>query len=956
MNHSPRFHAAAGVLAACLFLLTGSARAATYFVSYGDFFFNPTNLTINVGDTVSWVTNIGGDNHTLLGTGSDPICGGSDLPCSHTFNTAGTFPYDCTVPGHAEKGMVGTVTVLSGPPPPVITVQPQSQTVFTNVTVMFSVTATNALYYQWQSNTVAIAGATNDTLVLSNVVLADSATYRVVVSNASTSVTSSNAVLLVQTSPPPVITIQPQGQTVLTNTTVTLSVTASNATSYQWESNSVDLAGATNDTLVLSNVVVADSATYQVVVGNTATSIISSSAVLQVVDVLPPLIVTQPQSQTVLTNATVMFSVVASNTTGYQWESNTIPLAGATNDTLVLSNVVVAESASYQVVVSNSATSVTSSNAVLLVLTIPTPTFVTQPLGTNALTNTTVMFSVTASNAASYQWLSNLVGLPGQTASALVLTNVVTNDSGSYQVVISNVSGMATSSVAALLVGFPASITAEPTNVEVPSGTPVTLQVGAAGFPAPQYQWLLNSSNLSDQTNAILSLGDATADIEGTYSVIVSNAFGSQASSNALVTVDTVSPGTKEKIVVTVSPAKSGTVSPNLNGKTLVVSQSYTVTAVAAKGMAFANWTGSVQSDDPSLTFVMPGVTNVSLTANFIPSPFASNGAAGAYAGLFWDANNPSNQTSGYFGGTLAAGGVVSGQLKIAGVSSVFSTTLRADGSATVAVKRHNLSTLVLTLQVDLTGLETLTGSVSDLNNSFNAQLTAYRGGFSTKNTTANFNGYYTWEMPGATGNAPAGYSYGTAAITASGGVRLTIFLSDGTTTTASGSLSTNGQVPLYASLYSGKGSVLSWLTFTNPANGLSTNSALWFKGPIAKATYPNGFTLTNLTLLMGEYTAEADGINALNASSASVQFSGGDLTNSPVETITLNSSGAGGSATNAAVNISGKTGIFSGSYQDPVSGKTVRLKGVVLSSLPAGYGFFTTGSGLSGAVLIDPQ
>jgi len=92
-----------------------SAPAATTNVSYGLFFFSPRIVQIKAGDTVSWV---GGTGHTLLGTGSDPICGANPLPCSHTFNIPGTYPYKCTVGTHAAQGMTGTVVVASVPVPP----------------------------------------------------------------------------------------------------------------------------------------------------------------------------------------------------------------------------------------------------------------------------------------------------------------------------------------------------------------------------------------------------------------------------------------------------------------------------------------------------------------------------------------------------------------------------------------------------------------------------------------------------------------------------------------------------------------------------------------------------------------------------------------------------------------------------------------------------------------------
>jgi hypothetical protein len=160
----------------------------------------------------------------------------------------------------------------------------------------------------------------------------------------------------------------------------------------------------------------------------------------------------------------------------------------------------------------------------------------------------------------------------------------------------------------------------------------------------------------------------------------------------------------------------------------------------------------------------------------------------------------------------------------------------------------------------------------------------------------------------------------------------------------------------LYVPLYGGKGSLLSWLSFTNSSSSLSTNGAYWFKDPVKSRSYSNGFTLTNLFLWMGAYTTEGKGTNALDATSVSVQLSAGDLLNSISNVIALNSSGIGGSVANTAVNVADKTGIFSGSFKDPTSGKTVRFRGAVLRSWTAGYGYYTNTSGLSGAVEIDPQ
>ena len=54
---------------------------------------------------------------TLLGAGSDPICGGAPMPCTHTSNTAGVLTHRCTLFGHAAAGMTGMVVGASAKPP-----------------------------------------------------------------------------------------------------------------------------------------------------------------------------------------------------------------------------------------------------------------------------------------------------------------------------------------------------------------------------------------------------------------------------------------------------------------------------------------------------------------------------------------------------------------------------------------------------------------------------------------------------------------------------------------------------------------------------------------------------------------------------------------------------------------------------------------------------------------------
>jgi plastocyanin len=88
----------------------GAHEASSTGVTMGDFFFRASSITIHVGDTVTW-HNSGQAPHTAtandgsFNTGTvNP--GGS---ASHTFQTAGTFSYVCTI----HPNMTGTIHVLS---------------------------------------------------------------------------------------------------------------------------------------------------------------------------------------------------------------------------------------------------------------------------------------------------------------------------------------------------------------------------------------------------------------------------------------------------------------------------------------------------------------------------------------------------------------------------------------------------------------------------------------------------------------------------------------------------------------------------------------------------------------------------------------------------------------------------------------------------------------------------
>jgi len=89
-------------------------------------------------------------------------------------------------------------------------------------------------------------------------------------------------VLTVNAAAAPTITAQPQSVTVNGGGTVALTVSATNAASYQWLKGGVTIAGATSDTLILVGVNAASAGVYSVVVTNSAASVTSNGATLAV--------------------------------------------------------------------------------------------------------------------------------------------------------------------------------------------------------------------------------------------------------------------------------------------------------------------------------------------------------------------------------------------------------------------------------------------------------------------------------------------------------------------------------------------------------------------------------------------------------------------------------------------------------------------------------------------------
>ena len=163
-----------------------------------------------------------------------------------------------------------------------------------------------------------------------------------------------------------------------------------------------------------------------------------------------------------------------------------------------------------------------------------------QPQNRTNILGTTATFSVGVGGTQpfAYQWLGFGTNLVGQTNATLTITNVQISDGGPYSVIVTNVAGSITSTVATLTVWVPPVITSQPQNRTNVVGESAIFEVSAAGTTPFVYQWFKNGTSLLvGRTNATLTIPNVQTNDMGTYSVLVSNFAGSTNSMGALLKV-----------------------------------------------------------------------------------------------------------------------------------------------------------------------------------------------------------------------------------------------------------------------------------------------------------------------------------------------------------------------------------------------------------------------------------
>ena len=282
----------------------------------------------------------------------------------------------------------------------------------------------------------------------------------------------------------------------------------------------------------------------------------------------------QPGSQVAFVGSNVVFNAQVNTTagetnTGYAWLTSpnglnpftTVP--GATTATCTLTSVQTNATGYYFARVTfNSGTNIglTSVSAAVSLTIYDQARIAIQPQGPIISVEdpgSNAVFSVTAAGAMPlrYQWRlnrKNLTNAPphiiGATNADLTLAALVIADSGSYDVVITNmvatnVYTAVTSQVATLSVFQRPSISIPPQNTPVVLGSNATFRVTATGSLPIGFRWqkdgtnLTNGGRISGATSNVLTIASTVTNDAGGYSVSLSNIVGQLTSSAATLTV-----------------------------------------------------------------------------------------------------------------------------------------------------------------------------------------------------------------------------------------------------------------------------------------------------------------------------------------------------------------------------------------------------------------------------------
>jgi N-acetylneuraminic acid mutarotase len=453
--------------------LTPKIQCVAYFLT------DPYNQSVNLNDTAKFSALSNDTSATYkwqmnAGTGFKDLSDGGQYSGSKTkklslsnvkYATNNNLKFRCIATGKtcSDSSSSATLTVIC---PTIIKTYPTNQTGNNGTNVKFNISAIySGTTYQWQkddgtgfkdiNNGGQFAGVDNDTLSINDLLYSNNG-LKVRCNASYDGCTSTSSIVLLTVTCKSIIKNQPSNTTVVTGNLASISLNVFDAgTTFQWKTkigtsfqnliNAGQYYGVTSDSLKISPADISNkNQQFKCLVNYKGCK---DSSKIVTLDVLcKPLVSTQPQNQNKTEGEKALFTTSSSETntsflwqinggTGYQNLNNSGSINGATNDSLTISNLTLADNNRlYRCILSSGGCFDTTKNATLLVRC--KTILNTQPKNVKAFVSNNAILSFSSFEAnATFAWQSD-VGFGYQNLSNAGQYNGVNNDS----LIISNVS------------------------------------------------------------------------------------------------------------------------------------------------------------------------------------------------------------------------------------------------------------------------------------------------------------------------------------------------------------------------------------------------------------------------------------------------------------------------------------------------------------------------------------
>lgn len=458
---------------------------------------NPSSASICFGQSAS-LTASGAQVYNWSPSTGLNVTSGATVVASPTNTT--TYTVTATNPGCASAASV-SITVTVAPSNPAIT--PSGiVSICEGTATTLTATAGLGYSYQWYKNNVLQVGATSVTLATG-----DAGTYSCKITSGLCTASSNSVVVTKINNPNPSVSYTTP-LTFCSPGNVTFTANTFAGVAYQWQKNSVDILGATNQTFVANTTgkyrvkETANGCTKQ---GQDVQVNVNATSVTAVISAAGPV--------SFCTGGSVTLSVDnAIPGYNYQWKNNGTDISGATLNNYVATSAGVftcAISASCGTSVSNAITVSTSGIAALV-----------NPSGSIIICNgATANLSANTGAGYSHQWLLNGVNIAGATNATYNATTA-----GNYSVAINSPCGNATSAATTVTIA-PLTASASPILTTVCEGQAATFTANT-GYNF-SYQWIRNGAAISGATSSSYATSQAA-----NYTVMITQAGACTATSN----------------------------------------------------------------------------------------------------------------------------------------------------------------------------------------------------------------------------------------------------------------------------------------------------------------------------------------------------------------------------------------------------------------------------------------